>query len=87
MFYKSFYYEYLVNLYFKKKYFLEGSQREKYSFKNTQTNLVKSITKDDLNNLYISNVPIRLSTKYKNKFIYFQMNIFVLENPLKHTFS
>ena len=44
MFYKSFFYECLVNLYFKKKYFLEGFQRQKYSFENTQTRLVKSIT-------------------------------------------
>ena len=69
MFYRSFFYECLVNLYFKKKYFLEGLERQKYSFKNTQTHLVKSITKDDLKNLYLSDIPIRLSTKFKNYFL------------------
>ena len=68
MFYRSFFYSCLVNLYFKKKYFLEGFQLQKYSFKNTKTHLVKSITKDDLKNLYVSNMPIRLSTKFKNYF-------------------
>ena len=51
MFYKSFFYVCLVNLYFKKKYFLEGSQRKKYWFKNTLTFLVINNTLGDLNNL------------------------------------
>ena len=83
MFYRSFFYECLVNLYFKKKYFLEGSQREKYSFKNTQTHLVKSITLDDLNNLYKSNIPIRLSTKFENKYLKKGLTKFTLTVELK----
>ena len=44
MFYRSFFNECLVNLYFKKKYVLEGFQGQKYSFKNTHTYLVKLTT-------------------------------------------
>ena len=47
MFYRSFFYDCLVNLYFKKKYVLEVFQGQKYSFKNTYTHLVKSNTYDD----------------------------------------
>ena len=34
MIYRSFFYECLVNIYFKKKDLLDGFQGEKYSFKN-----------------------------------------------------
>ena len=51
MLYRSFFYECLVNLYFKKKFFLGCFQVQKYSFQNTQTYLVKPATKDDLKNL------------------------------------
>ncbi len=40
MFYRSFFYECLVNLYFKKKYFLDGFQGQKFGFKNAYTYLV-----------------------------------------------
>ena len=65
MFYRSFFYKCLVNLYFKKKYFLGGFQGQKYSFVNTETYLVKKATLYDLNNLCLNNNLIRLSTKFK----------------------
>jgi len=83
MLYRSFFYDCLVNLYFKKNYVLGGFQGQKYSFKNTQTNLVKSITKDDLKNLYLSNYPIRLSTKFKNYFLKKGLIKFTLTVELK----
>ena len=51
MCYRSFFYECLVNLYFKKKFVLGCFRAQKYLFQNTQTYQVKSATKDDLNNL------------------------------------
>ena len=65
MFYKSFFYECLVNLYFKKKFVLGCFRAYIYSFQNTQTYLVKSATQDDLNNLCIIKIYIRFSTKFK----------------------
>ena len=65
MFYRSFFNECLVNLYFKKKYFLGGFQGEKFSFKNTFSYLVKLITKYDLKNLWLNNISIRLFTNFK----------------------
>ena len=59
MFYRSFFNECLVNLYFKKKYVLGGFPRQKYSFENTQSYLVNFTTYDDLNNLYLNNILIR----------------------------
>ena len=52
MFYKSFFYECLVNLYFKKKLILEGFQGNKYSFDNVYIYLVITTTQFDMNNLY-----------------------------------
>ena len=63
MFYKSFFYECLVNLYFKKKFVLGCFRAQKYSFQNTQTYLVKLATKDDLNNLCTIMIYIRFSNK------------------------
>jgi len=51
MLYRSFFFECLVNLYFKKKSVLGYFGAQKYSFQNTQSYLVKSATQDDLNNL------------------------------------
>ena len=65
MFYRSFFYECPVNLSFKKKFVLGGFQRQKYSFKNTCTYLVKSNTTYDLNNLSNTNSLIRFSSKFK----------------------
>ena len=44
MIYKSFFYECLVNLYFKKKYFLEAFQGQIYVFNNRYIYLVKKTT-------------------------------------------
>ena len=44
MFYKSFFYECLVNLYFKKKDFLEAFQGQIYLFSNRYIYLVKKTT-------------------------------------------
>ena len=44
MFYKSFFYECLVNLYFKKKYFLGAFQGQIYLFNNRHIQLVKKTT-------------------------------------------
>ena len=65
MFYRSFFYKCLVNLYFKKKFVLVGFRAQKYSFQNTQTNLVKSTTQDDLNNLCTIKIYIRLSNEFR----------------------
>ena len=65
MFYRSFFYECLVNLYFKKKFVLGCFRAQKYSFQNTQTCLVKSATKDDLNNLCKIKIYIRFSNKIR----------------------
>ena len=54
MIYRSFFYECLVNLYFKKKYVLDGFQGQKYSFKNRHVFLVVTTTSLDLYNLYKS---------------------------------
>ena len=48
MFYKSFFYECLVNLYFKKKFFLGAFQGKIYLFKNRYIKLVKKTTLLDL---------------------------------------
>ena len=69
MFYRSFFYECLVNLYFKKKYVLGGFQGQKYSFKNRFIYFVKTTTKFDLNNLYKNNFSIRFSSLFKILFI------------------
>ena len=66
MFYRSFFNECLVNLYFKKKFVLGCFRTQKYSFQNTQTNLVKSATQDDLNNLCTIKNYIRLSYRFRN---------------------
>ena len=66
MFYRSFSYKCLVNLYFKKKFLLGGFRAQKYSFQNTQTNLVKSATQGDLNNLCTIKNYIRLSYRFRN---------------------
>ena len=63
MLYKSFFFECLVNLDFKKKFVLGSFRTQKYSFQNTQTYLVKSATKDDLNNLCTIKIYIRFSNK------------------------
>ena len=55
MFYKSFFYECLVNLYFKKKYFLGAFQGQIYLFNNRYIKLVKKTTLFDLDNLYKTN--------------------------------
>ena len=55
MFYKSFFYECLVNLYFKKKYFLGAFQGQIYLFNNRCIKLVKKTTLFDLDNLYKTN--------------------------------
>ena len=65
MFYRSFFYECLVNLYFKKKFFLGCFRAQKYSFQNTQTYLVKTATEDDLKNLYAIRIYIRFSNKFR----------------------
>ena len=65
MFYRSFFYECLVNLYFKKKFVLGCFRAQKYSFQNIETYLVKSATQDDLNNLSLNNDLIRFSRKFK----------------------
>ena len=65
MFYRSFFYECLVNLYFKKKFFLGCFRAQIYSFQNTETYLVKSATKDDLNNLCTIKFYIRFSNKIR----------------------
>ena len=65
MFYRSFFYECLVNLYFKKKFVLGRFRAQKYPFQNTKTYLVKSATKDDLNNLCTIKIYIRLSIKIR----------------------
>ena len=65
MFYRSFFYECLVNLYFKKKFVLGCFRAQKYSFQNTQTYLVKSATQDDLNNLCTNKIYIRFSNKFR----------------------
>ena len=65
MFYKSFFYECLVNLYFKKKSILGGFQGQKYSFKNTYTYLVTVNTYGYLKNLSIDEILIRFSIKFK----------------------
>ena len=65
MFYRSFFYECPVNLNFKKNFVLVGSQRQKYSFKNTYTYLVNLDTSDDLNNLSKINAIIRFSCEFK----------------------
>ena len=44
MFYRSFFYECLVNLYFKKKYFLGAFQGQIYLFNNRYIQLVKKTT-------------------------------------------
>ena len=44
MFYKSFFYECLVNLYFKKKYFLGASEGQIYLFSDRKIQLVKKTT-------------------------------------------
>ena len=44
MFYRSFFNECPVNIYFKKKHLLGGSQGQKYSFKNRYIYLVKKTT-------------------------------------------
>ena len=62
MFYKSFFYECLVNLYFKKKYFLGAFQRQIYLFNNRYIQLVKKTTFFDLYNLYKNEFNISLST-------------------------
>ena len=63
MFYRSFFYECLVNLYFKKKSNLGCFRAKKYSFQNTQTYFVKTATQDDLNNLCTVRIYIRFSNK------------------------
>jgi len=63
MFYRSFFYECLVNLYFKKKCFSGCFRAPKCSFQNTQTYLVKPATKDHLNNLCTIKIYIRFSNK------------------------
>ena len=65
MFYRSFFYECLVNLYFKKKSILGGFQGQKYSFKNTYTYLVTVNTYEYLKNLSIDEILIRFSIKFK----------------------
>ena len=65
MFYRSFFYECLVNLYFKKKSILGGFQGQKYSFKNTYTYLVTVNTYGYLKNLSIDEILIRFSIKFK----------------------
>ena len=65
MFYRSFFYECLVNLYFKKKYVLGGFQGQKYSFKNTWAYLVTINTYGYMNNLSINQILIRFSNKFK----------------------
>ena len=62
MFYKSFFYECLVNLYFKKKYFLGAFQGQIYLFKNRYIELVKKTTYFDLYNLYKNYFCISFST-------------------------
>ena len=62
MFYKSFFYECLVNLYFKKKYFLLAFQGQIYLFNNRYIQLVKKTTFFDLYNLYKNEFNISLST-------------------------
>ena len=74
MFYRSFFYECLVNLYFKKKFVLGGFRAKKYSFQNRRTYLVKSATKDDLNNLCTIKIYIRFSNKIRNFFLKIQEN-------------
>ena len=44
MIYKSFFYECLVNLYFKKKYFLGAFEGKIYLFKDRYIQLVKKTT-------------------------------------------
>ena len=44
MFYKSFFYECLVNLYFKKKYFLGAFEVQIYLFNNRYIQFVKKTT-------------------------------------------
>ena len=51
MLYRSFFYECLVNLYFKKKFVLGSFRAQKYSFQNRKPYLVISATEDDLKNL------------------------------------
>ena len=65
MFYRSFFYECLVNLYFKKKSILGGFEGQKYSFKNTYTYLVTVNTYGYLKNLSIDEILIRFSIKFK----------------------
>ncbi len=65
MFYRSFFYECLVNLYFKKKDFLGRFKVQIYSFLNTYSFLVRFNTKHDLNNLYTIVFLIRFSNKFK----------------------
>ena len=65
MFYKSFFYECLVNLYFKKKYFLGAFQGQIYLFNNRYIQLVKQATKFDLYNLYKNELDISFSTQFK----------------------
>ena len=60
MFYRSFFNECLVNIYFKKKDLLDGFQGEKYSFKNRCIFLVITTTYIDLYNLSMNNSYIRL---------------------------
>ena len=62
MFYKSFFYECLVNLYFKKKYFLGAFQGQIYLFNNRHIQLVKKTTKFDLHNLYKNDLGISFSS-------------------------
>ena len=62
MFYKSFFYECLVNLYFKKKYFLGAFKGQIYLFNNRFIKLVKKTTKFDLYNLYKNEFSISFST-------------------------
>ncbi len=69
MFYRSFFYECLVNLYFKKKIVLELFQGQKCPFKNTETFFVNLNTKDDLNNLCIIQTNIRFSSKFNIFFV------------------
>jgi len=69
MIYKSFFYECLVNLYFKKKYFLGAFQVQIYLFNNRYIQLVAKTTQFDLYNLYKNEFYIIFSINFKILFI------------------
>ena len=85
MFYRSFFYECLVNLYFKKKFVLGCFRAYIYSFQTTQTFLVKSATQDDLKNLSTIRIYIRFFNLFRN-YLMIQENQLFLVNLLSLTY-